>query len=463
MGRPAGRERAAADGAGSTSPLTTVFLIWLTFLCTVQGTDHMGPQPRQRRQLGYGAWTHWGSWSACSSTCGDGASFRTRRCIRFPEEEMCKGPLRQYRVCELDECLPGSAPFRAVQCSLYDGKPVLGSQTPYQWVPFYGESRLRWAAGLRGSGGCLRGLRRQERVMRPGAPCLPGSLSQLWLLWLPECHSDPGRRQTHQALMTANQRYIINGDWAIDWPGTYEAAGTQVCYTRTADAHESLEAAGPTQEDLLVMVLFQEPNVGIEFQFWLPKEHFHPIQSDASPLRQPQTREVGDGSPREHPAILPAPPSQNDIARKTPQQEGTPLPAKVPPGSSGLCGACDSPRGKSQRIHHYCNSDFVFRARILSKRRVGQETRYDVQVLHTYRNRFPVVRREFVWVPNACDCPLLAEQREYILMARRHVNYEHTLNRLLLPQGGYARPWTPREDLQLRDVPKHCSRGGTPP
>lgn len=54
--------------------------------------------------------------------------------------------------------------------------------------------------------------------------------------------------------MTANQRYVINGDWAIDWPGTYEAGGTQVRYTRTADAHESLEAAGPTQEDLLVMV-----------------------------------------------------------------------------------------------------------------------------------------------------------------------------------------------------------------
>lgn len=54
--------------------------------------------------------------------------------------------------------------------------------------------------------------------------------------------------------MNSNQRYVINGDWAIDWPGVYEVAGTKVHYTRTADMHESLEATGPTLEDLSVMV-----------------------------------------------------------------------------------------------------------------------------------------------------------------------------------------------------------------
>lgn len=76
--------------------------------------------------------------------------------------------------------------------------------------------------------------------------------------------------------------------------------------------------------------------------------------------------------------------------------------------------------------------------------------------MHTYRNRFVIGRREFVWVSNTCDCPLLVERREYVLMARQHVNYEHTLNRILLQRSSYARPWSPREDLQLRDVGKHC-------
>ncbi|KAJ6644794.1 hypothetical protein lerEdw1_013545, partial [Lerista edwardsae] len=83
----------------------------------------------------------------------------------FPEEEPCKGKSRQYRVCELDvstlappkwcadacwspffcprqDCPAGSIPFRAIQCSLYNGKPILESQVQYQWVPFHGAPNL---------------------------------------------------------------------------------------------------------------------------------------------------------------------------------------------------------------------------------------------------------------------------------------------------------------------------------
>lgn len=36
------------------------------------------------------------------------------------------------------ECPPGAVPFRDLQCALYNGHPVLGTQKTYQWVPFYG-------------------------------------------------------------------------------------------------------------------------------------------------------------------------------------------------------------------------------------------------------------------------------------------------------------------------------------
>uniref|UniRef100_A0A8D0BJ17 NTR domain-containing protein n=1 Tax=Salvator merianae TaxID=96440 RepID=A0A8D0BJ17_SALMN len=242
--------------------------------------------------------------------------------------------------------------------------------------------------------------------------------------------------------MDANQHYIINGDWVIDWPGVFEVAGAKVRYSRTADTHESLEADGPTQEDLWVMVLFREPSPGIEYQYWLPRERFYPVQSDASPLHQPQPREAGDGAMGEPPTTA---------APRIPNPRGA---------DKRECGKCETPKGKSQRIQHYCNSDFVFRARILSRRYLGLETRYDVQVKHTYRNRFPLVHREYVWVSNTCDCPLLTERREYVLMARRHVNYEHTLNRILLQRSSYARPWSPREDLQLRDAATLCPQRG---
>uniref|UniRef100_A0A8C6V9W0 ADAMTS like 5 n=1 Tax=Naja naja TaxID=35670 RepID=A0A8C6V9W0_NAJNA len=236
--------------------------------------------------------------------------------------------------------------------------------------------------------------------------------------------------------MEANQHYVLNGKWAVDQPGAFEAAGTQWHYSRTANGHETLEAAGPTSKDLFIMVLFQEENLSIDYQYWGPrKQTLHLVQGEAHALRQPQAREVGDQHPEE--------------------------PADFPEATAAmrLCGKCDLRRGKSQRLHHYCNSDFVFRARILSKRYVGSETRYDVQVQQTYRNRFPLRSREYVWVPNTCDCPYLLERREYLFMARNHVNFEQTLNRLLLQRDGYARPWSPREDLLLRDAAQRCQPG----
>ncbi|NXS32093.1 ATL5 protein, partial [Pomatostomus ruficeps] len=98
----------------------------------------------------------------------------------------------------------------------------------------------------------------------------------------------------------------------------------------------------------------------------------------------------------------------------------------------------------------------VFHGRIVARRAVGQETRYEVEVKARYRQRFPLVAREYLWVPSRCGCPALREGAEFVLMAQRHVNHERTLNRLLLPHGGYARPWTPREARLVREAARHC-------
>lgn len=47
---------------------------------------------------------------------------------------------------------------------------------------------------------------------------------------------------------------MLNGNWAVSPPGTYEAAGTRVVYTRAAGPEETLSAAGPTSQDLLLQV-----------------------------------------------------------------------------------------------------------------------------------------------------------------------------------------------------------------
>lgn len=107
----------------------------------------------------------------------------------------------------------------------------------------------------------------------------------------------------------------------------------------------------------------------------------------------------------------------------------------------------------------------VFRGRVLGKLHIGEETRYDVQILHTYRNGFRLEHREFLWAPNTCDCPLLELGKQYIVMARRHINHERTLNRILLEEDAYVVPYRPREDELLRPLERLCSSraAGEPP
>lgn len=214
--------------------------------------------------------------------------------------------------------------------------------------------------------------------------------------------------------MGGDGRYVLNGNWAVSPAGTYEAAGTRVVYTRATGPEETLRAAGPTSQDLLLQVLLQEPNPGIEFEFWLPRERYGPFQAQAQVLgwspRQPQPREV-EPQPLESPTVIPP---------------RTPIPTPV------------------------------FRARVLGRVRQAQETRYEVRVQLIYKNRSPLRALEYVWAPSRCPCPPLALHRDYLLAARRLISPDGTQDRLLLPHAGYARLWSPAEDSRVRLAARHC-------
>ncbi|KAJ6669890.1 hypothetical protein lerEdw1_000439 [Lerista edwardsae] len=84
------------------------------------------------------------------------------------------------------------------------------------------------------------------------------------------------------ALKSEEDDYYINGAWTIDWPRKFDVAGTAFHYKRPADEPESLEALGPTSENLIVMcfngitsyfqlqILLQEQNLGIRYKFNVP-------------------------------------------------------------------------------------------------------------------------------------------------------------------------------------------------
>ncbi|XP_010875867.2 ADAMTS-like protein 5 isoform X1 [Esox lucius] len=294
--------------------------------------------------------------------------------------------------------------------------------------------------------------------------------------------------RNYLALQNGRSQFVINGNLKISVPGEYSIAGTKLLYKRSADTWESFEVTGPTKEDLHVMVLATDRNSGIEYEYWLPLERYS-LYHGKSPLRHNQhssgylpwdpptttttttttrpptvsTQPYWGGwpvKPPRNPAYpLPHKPQRPPILPRLERDEtrGNRLPQ---PPRGGHCGKCRRARGRGERQRQYCKKDFVFRAKVMGKLYRGEETRYDVQIIHTYRNRFRLEHREFLWVPNVCDCPPLEEGRQYVLMVRRHINYEQTLNRILLEEDSYAVPYKPREDALLRPLEDLCSNRG---
>ncbi|PNI16769.1 ADAMTSL5 isoform 7 [Pan troglodytes] len=400
-----------------------LLFLWALLNCGL-GVSAQGP----------GEWTPWVSWTRCSSSCGRGVSVRSRRCLRLPGEEPCWGDSHEYRLCQLPDCPPGAVPFRDLQCALYNGRPVLGTQKTYQWVPFHGAPNqcdlnclAEGHAFYHSFGRVLDGT-----ACSPGAQgvcvagrCLSAGCDGLLGSGALEdrCGRCGGANDSclfvqrvfrDAALMGGDGRYVLNGDWAVSPPGTYEVAGTHVVYTRDTGPQETLQAAGPTSHDLLLQVLLQEPNPGIEFEFWLPRERYSPFQARVQalgwPLRQPQPRGV-EPQPPAAPAVTPA---------------RTPTLAPV------------------------------FQARVLSRHRQARETRYEVRIQLVYKNRSPLRAREYVWAPGHCPCPMLAPHRDYLMAVQRLVSPDGTQDQLLLPHAGYARPWSPAEDSRIRLTARRC-------
>ncbi|XP_069818563.1 ADAMTS-like protein 5 isoform X2 [Dendropsophus ebraccatus] len=440
-----------------------------------------------------GVWTVWGPWTGCSSSCGEGVTLRTRKCQKDNIASACAGEQWQYKSCQSMLCPADSVPFRNIQCTLYNNKPIPGSSDQtYHWVPFYGapiSCNLNCLAvghnfyysfgrvldgtscGPDSDGTCING-----QCLTAGCDGILGSgvkndscgncvgqndscihIKDVYRLAYPSTgifgYKNVTRiptgamhiKVTDQsrnilALMSSSKGYVINGNWAMSRSGVYKVAGTEVRYSRVTSSHETLEAYGPTDEDLYVLVLFQEQNPGIEYEYWLPKDSYENIQRDSQAPQQPVDFAL------EAWVHTPTSTGEGDMAKKK----------KDHSEDKTDCQKCMQFKGRSQRKKHYCQSDFVIRGKILGRKTIGRETRYDIHIKHVYKNKFPLVHREYIWVSNKCDCPKLQDRTEYIMMPSKHVNYERTLNRILLTINSYVRPWSQHEDYQMQRLNRMC-------
>ncbi|CAM9397455.1 unnamed protein product [Lampetra fluviatilis] len=91
--------------------------------------------------------------------------------------------------------------------------------------------------------------------------------------------SELTRSRNYLALMSHTGVPIVNGNWAIDRPGRFGAAGTEFVYQRPSEGPagpgETLTARGPTSEPVDVYVIFQQPEPAVSYEFVVPRDGSH--------------------------------------------------------------------------------------------------------------------------------------------------------------------------------------------
>uniref|UniRef100_H3CEQ2 Papilin, proteoglycan like sulfated glycoprotein n=1 Tax=Tetraodon nigroviridis TaxID=99883 RepID=H3CEQ2_TETNG len=274
-------------------------------------------------------WDAWGPYGECSRSCGSGVTTRTRRCItsRADGGHNCVGPDKSYRLCNIQDCPEGSKDFREDQCSQFDGTDFQGNR--YKWLPYYvtAENPCELNCMPRGENFFYR----HRSAVVDGTPCHPGrrdicvegvckrlgcdnmldssqqedpclqcggtgqscyrvqnsfSMRDLQtgynqMFVIPVGATTISIRETvatrnylGPAVKNLRGEYYLNGHWVIEFSRATPIAGTTLYYQRGAEGDnvpETITGRGPTTEPLVIELISQEPNQGVEYEFYLPR------------------------------------------------------------------------------------------------------------------------------------------------------------------------------------------------
>nr|XP_033789093.1 A disintegrin and metalloproteinase with thrombospondin motifs 12 isoform X2 [Geotrypetes seraphini] len=273
-----------------------------------------------------GRWGAWSAWTHCMRTCGAGVQSAERYCNN-PEPRFggkyCTGERKRYRVCEILPCIKETSSFRQMQCSEFDTVPYKNEL--HQWIPilnmgnpcelhcrpldghfsekmldavidgttcFEGNnSRDICINGMCKNVGCdyeLNSFATEDRCgvcLGDGSTCqtvkktfnqtegsgyvdiglIPKEARDIRIMEVKEAGNFLSIRSEDP------EKYYLNGGFIIQWTGDYKFAGTTFQYERKGDL-ENLAAPGPTNESLWLLLLFQENNPGIKYEYTIQKD-----------------------------------------------------------------------------------------------------------------------------------------------------------------------------------------------
>ncbi|XP_055525400.1 papilin isoform X2 [Wyeomyia smithii] len=283
---------------------------------------------------------HWGPWSApseCSRSCGGGVAHQTRECLLDTSPEgpsRCQGGSRKYFSCNIQDCPEGEPDFRKQQCSEYNSVPFDGHR--YQWVPytkapnpcelncmpigerFYYRHKAKVTDGTRCNDerfdvcvagtcqavGCdmMLGSNAKEDKCRicqgDGSGCKTASglldannlqVGYNDLLLIPAgatniAIKERGPSNNYLAIRNLTGFYHLNGNYRIDFPRVIPFAGSDWHYERKPQgfaAPDKLTCLGPTSESVYLVLLSQDRNVGVTYEY--------SIASKAAPIDEPDS------------------------------------------------------------------------------------------------------------------------------------------------------------------------------
>ncbi|XP_026858903.2 ADAMTS-like protein 4 [Electrophorus electricus] len=305
----------------------------------------------------------------------------------------CSGKDRELRTCSVQPCPGSPVDPRSEQCAAFNSKEFMGRA--YDWEPFT-EVGLEQQCELTCRPVGYRFYVRQAERVRDGTPCVNSTPNDVCvggrclsegcdgvlgsglvrdrcgvcggaegscvrvsgsflntsvplgyhkLLDIPpgatainitERHASPN----YLALRSGTGQSIVNGRWAVDPPGEYQAGGTTFSYSRprggthehTEERGESLTAPGPTTTVLQLYIIFHRQNPGIDYEYYIPvkKEVMREWDGGLSSLRDISPLAVAV----EEPASPPVSSSTSDRwspERSRPQLLGPHRNVRIPP------------------------------------------------------------------------------------------------------------------------------------
>uniref|UniRef100_A0A8C2D783 Papilin n=1 Tax=Cyprinus carpio TaxID=7962 RepID=A0A8C2D783_CYPCA len=235
----------------------------------------------------------------------------------------CVGPEKSYRSCNIQDCPEGSRDFREEQCSQFDGTDFQGKR--YKWLPYYGgENPCELSCIPRGEnfyfrhksavvdgtpchpggkdicvdGHCKRlGCDNMLESLQEEDPCLqcggngqscsmvknsfsmrnlPKGYNQMFIIPVGATTiriKETVPTRNYLAIKNLRGEYYLNGHWVIDFSRATPIAGTVLYYQRGTEGDKTPEiitGRGPTTEPLVIELITQEDNEGVEYEYYLP-------------------------------------------------------------------------------------------------------------------------------------------------------------------------------------------------